>query len=168
MESVDRPIPKLAELYMLLHLSWRAYSGYSSVSPERSLPVSGKGISGLHAPSGHLWRRPGRGRFTHPRPAVATPRARFPEGLRRAASQWRVALYLTGALAKSPRAGDLGPTRARVRRPAPGGRRRACALPIDLGVGPVRPVKRTTRRPWGLASRTASTDRPDVAPSRPG
>jgi len=35
----------------------------SSVSPESSLPVSRKGISGLHAPTGHLWRCLGRDRF---------------------------------------------------------------------------------------------------------
>jgi hypothetical protein len=48
--------PWLAELLFALIEHSIAY--VSSVSPERSLPVSEEGFSGLHALSGHLWRRP--------------------------------------------------------------------------------------------------------------
>jgi len=57
----------------LASVSW-----LSSVSPERSLPVSGEGFSGLHALPGHLWRHLGRARFTYPRLAVAAPRTTSP------------------------------------------------------------------------------------------
>jgi hypothetical protein len=56
------------------------YSLANLVSSERSLPVAGEGFSGLHAPSGHLWRCLGRDRIMDPRLAVAAPPTASPEG----------------------------------------------------------------------------------------